>query len=309
MSRKQHYDTLALTQSSIRLLNLTQRASALSLSSFLLLHLCAPLASTIAPRTKAESYASGFMVLGRVLYQGEWGEWIFVWGSAGVHVLSGVVGRVLKGVERRERSRRRRVDVRRDAEKGMGGEEELSLGGRIVELSPNDDDDDDDGSKSFSLDSTPASPPSALAYLPPISLHQITGYLLLPLAAHHAYLHRLLPSSPSPPISSLSPTLFSYSFVSYSLSSSHALASSIAYVAVLSIGSYHALAGIRRLADPTAPRGLRRRRDGRNGWRVAYVGVVGGVGIGLARLASEGRGVPEWMGRRYEEVLRRGLVF
>lgn len=313
--RKQPYDTLALTQSTIRLLNLTQRASALSLSSFLVIHLCAPLSSTIAPRNKAESYASGFMVLGRVMYQGEWGESIFVWGSLGVHVVSGVLGRVLKGLERRERSRRRRVEVRRDAEKGMGGEEELSLDdGRIVELSADDDDDEGTEEDEFKMDSTPIEPPSPTSYLPPISLHQVTGYLLLPLTLHHAYLHRLLPSSPTPPISSLSPTLLSYSFVSYSLSSSHALASSIAYISLLSVGSYHALAGIRRLADPTAPRGLvkKRRREGRrgvNGWRVAYAGVMGGVGIGLARLASEGSGVPEWMGRRYEEVLRRGLVY
>lgn len=287
-------DPLVVAQSSIRVLNFTQRASALSFSSFLVLHFSAPLASTLAPSFAiSESYASGFMVLGRVWYQGDWSEAVVVWGSLGVHLGSGILGRLLKVYERKERRRRRKVNMlKEDAENAFaeGKKEEVTT----IDV-----------------------PLHTTSYLSLIPFHQLTGYLLLPLAIHHSWTHRLIPSDPTPPISGLSPTLFSYSFVSYSLSSlsSARFLSALSYTAITVLGGYHALSGLRRIAYPMAPRGLkpRARIEGRGvmeevsrrSWQGAYAVLLVGVGIGVGKIATNA--VPAWLGRRYEDVLRVGF--
>jgi succinate dehydrogenase/fumarate reductase cytochrome b subunit len=142
-------------------------------------------------------------------------------------------------------------------------------------------------------------------------LHQITGSLLIPLTLHHVRLHRFLPSHHA--LSSF----FSYSFVSFSLapSSPYRYVSTIAYGLLASLATYHALVGLRILWDPTAPRSLMPRRSDRKkgvtrgrGWQVGMVGIVGGVGLGVARIAGSGKG-PEWIGKRYAGVLRQGWGF
>lgn len=52
----------------------------------------------------------------------------------------------------------------------------------------------------------------------PLTWAQKSGWLLTPFVLHHALLNRVLPSSPTPPISSLSPSELDYSFVSHTLS-------------------------------------------------------------------------------------------
>ncbi|SJX60701.1 uncharacterized protein SRS1_11929 [Sporisorium reilianum f. sp. reilianum] len=47
---------------------------------------------------------------------------------------------------------------------------------------------------------------------------QKSGWLLAPFAIHHAFFNRILPSSRTPPISSLSPSELDYSFVAHTLS-------------------------------------------------------------------------------------------
>ncbi|KAL8278471.1 hypothetical protein RQP46_009161 [Phenoliferia psychrophenolica] len=315
------YDYLTLTQSGVRVLNLTQRVSAMSFSTFLVLHLSAPIASAIAPSGKAESYASGFMLLGRVWYQGEWTEAAIVWGSLAVHIASGSLGRLVKAAERAERRKRRRREVLFSAEKGTSVEEELdaTVVPRVSTSSGERDDEDEllgDEIKAFD-EITPKADvvqPAPFDFLGPFTLTHLAGYIMIPMTLNHAFLHRILPSSPSPPISSLSPTLFSYSYVAYALSApSHRTKSAIAYSALVVVAGYHAISGIRRLIDPMAPRGLKpkRAKDGegrigavkRRGWQGVYLGGVMAVGLGLVRLASEGKGVPEWIGRKYEVVL------
>lgn len=50
------------------------------------------------------------------------------------------------------------------------------------------------------------------------TIAQLSGYILAPFAVHHAFVNRILSSSPSAPILRLSPSELDYSFVSHSLS-------------------------------------------------------------------------------------------
>lgn len=92
----------------------------MSFSSFLLVHLSAPLAASFSSPNDAEATASGCMLVGRELYQGEWTEPVLVWGSLIVHVVSGVARNGLMRVKRKERRKRRRAEVKRLAEEGVG---------------------------------------------------------------------------------------------------------------------------------------------------------------------------------------------
>lgn len=237
-----HVDALVLAQSTLRLLKLTQSASALTFSSFLLLHLSAPAIGALAPSTKVESIASGFMVLGRVYYQ-ESLESIIIWSSLSVHVTSGILGRLIRGWERKERRVRRREGIRRELNdkyslvqldevevegegEGEGTQviETASIGVApahlAIDVTAEHGDDDDLGPEeaapptpvlpvSPTFASTPSSSTSTPSFLGPLTIHHITGYVLLPLALHHSYLHRILPATASAPYTSLSPTLLS----------------------------------------------------------------------------------------------------
>lgn len=259
------------------------------------------------------------MVLGRVWYQGEYSETLVVWGSLAAHIASGVLGRAVKAVERTERRKRRRREVLFDAEKSVGSELDATVQRRASLGRPDDEDELlEDEIRAFE-EIAPASAQAAtttpaLDLLGPFNLSHLTGYVLIPMVLKHGFLHRILPSFSSAPFLSLSPTLFSYSFVSYSLSApSHRTKSAIAYTAILVVAGYHAISGLRRIIDPMAPRGLRPKRaqegEGvvgkvrRRGWQGVYLGGVVAVGIGMARLAAEGNGVPLWIGRKYEAVL------
>lgn len=252
------------------------------------------------------------MLLGRVWYQGEFSEIVVVWGSLGLHLASGVVGRVVKSWERRVRRRERRKDVRAEAEQSFLDEGAVELrvgreGPPFVDVNESQEDVDE----LAEAPPTPAaaavipSPSSALStFLGPITLTHLTGYILIPLTLSHAFHHRILPSSPAPPISSLSPTLLSFSLVAYALSTpSHRVKAALGYAAILGVAGYHALSAMRRLVDPMAPKGLKPKRGKRGvaarGWQVGYGGGVAVVGLGVARLAIEG-GVAPWLGRRFE---------
>lgn len=60
-----------------------------------------------------------------------------------------------------------------------------------------------------------------------------------------------------------------------------------------------------------APPGLKPRRKTLAGrkWQATYGAGLVGLGIGVARLASEGGSVPLWIGRKYDVVLRQGFAF
>ncbi|KAI5479651.1 hypothetical protein MNV49_003161 [Pseudohyphozyma bogoriensis] len=324
-----HVDTLALAHTFVRTTSLIQQGSAIIFSSFLVLHLCSPLAAAFSSPGQAESSASSFMLLSRVWYQDGWmNEVVVVWGSLAAHIGSGVIGRIGKGVERRLRRARRVEGVKREAEGSLA--REIELGGMVVQGVGHEQDErgpplDEtvvpQGDSQDGNDDTPRPKfplfETLLTFLGPITLLHTTGYVLVPLTLSHINLHRLLPSLSAPPISSLSPTLFSYSFTSYSLNSRlHRLRSSLSYGLLVTIAGYHVIAGMRRYIDPTSPRGLRPRRgeegEGRvgkvkrHGWQAAYGGVVAGVGLGLVRLALEGAAVPAFLARKYDAVLTGG---
>lgn len=198
------------------------------------------------------------MVLGRVYYMGEWSEGVVVWGSLAVHIASGVTKRLVKGWERKERRKVRRAELKGMAESGGKSivvvEGEKLKDEKVVEVEDEEKNDETDLEKASSekdvleeiesekeievinLKTTVAS----TSFLGPFTLHHITGYILIPFALHHSWLHRLLPATPTAPISGLSPTLFSYSFVSYSLTApTYRLISAVSYAAMATVGTYH----------------------------------------------------------------------
>lgn len=152
---------------------------------------------------------------------------------------------------------------------------------------------------------------------PPMTIHLITGWLLVPFVLPHIVTHRLLPQSPHPPISSLSPSELNFEFVSYALYS-RPLLSTVAYLGLVGLAVPHAVLGsmkivswIRRLraGDRTeAVRETPRRTDiPRKRKRTALYALnalLGVVAIGLGRLYSEGEHVGPFMAKRYEAIFR-----
>ncbi|GAA6011531.1 hypothetical protein JCM11491_004678 [Sporobolomyces phaffii] len=282
--------TLQVLDWSIPVLGLAQSVSACSFSLFSLVHLSAPLTALLPSRPKylasPENRANGFLLLGRELYQGQWSEPVWVYASLSVHVLAGVANRWLKLAQATQRRKWKRRCL-------------------ALEL------DDDDAPSPTTADTRPLKPA--------LTTHHVTGYVLVPIVLHHVWLHRILPASPAPPISALSPSFFNYTFTAEALTNpSRALrvASAASYAALTALAVYHALVGLRILADPTAPRSLapkrRRRSRGRGrAWQAAWTAVVVGVGVGTARIAgafgAERIGThPDWIAKRMDYVLRRG---
>lgn len=152
-----------------------------------------------------------------------------------------------------------------------------------------------------------------------LSTHAITGYILAPLVVPHLLLHRLIPASPSPPISGLSPSEFGFEFVGYAAASRVWM--NIGYLALTGFGLYHAFVGgmkvlgwARRVLGRSkaqapaavkgdvsaAPRKIgKARRIGLKGIVATLVGVVG---IGLLRLARDAKGMGSFTASRYEAV-------
>ncbi|SCV69506.1 BQ2448_2526 [Microbotryum intermedium] len=334
MARQRNDDKLALLQSSVRTLQLVQRVSAGIFSTFLIVHLSAPLIAAVTLTGDAEQQASAFMLVGREWYQGGGykKEGVVVWGSATVHVLSGVVARAAKNAERKERRKKRKAEVKLAAQRSQALGEDSNLPTFASSSATTTDDFDADRLD----DEDPESFPSAVvtkqvetAAIPvssaPLAPQHLAGYLLIPFVIHHSILHRILPLKQN-----LTP-FFSYSFVGYSLTQSAPLLraiSVIGYAGVAGLGVYHALAGIRVMSDPTAPRSLRPRSRarsdedgeageglaeaqlGRRAWQVAYVSIVTTMGVGVARIAMSTSGagkVPVWLVGKYDRVLRQGV--
>jgi hypothetical protein len=298
--------------------------------------------ATLAPRNKAESFASGFMVLGRVYYQ-EGLENVIIWGSLAVHISSGVVNRYVKAYERKLRRLDRRERIRKELllryNDTIDDLEDTSGYSETAKVVNKDTESDLDVGEEEQMEmeernpieideSISSTPPPSLPFLGIFTIHHLTGYALIPFVLHHSWLHRLLPASSSPPYNSLSPTLLSYALVGYCLSTqSYILTtlSAVSYGVVISVGSFHALSGIRRLIDPTAPIGLKPRRrhidDDEGGgrrmislktrerkWELSWVLLVGCASVGVVRLALEGHTVPKWLGKKYDILLRNAFV-
>ncbi|CAD6923230.1 unnamed protein product [Tilletia controversa] len=109
-------------------------------------------------------------------------------------------------------------------------------------------------------------------------VHTLSGWLLAPFVLHHAYLNRIVPSSPQPPINALSPSELDYTYVTHafgaaagalttaSRSTSRSLLSSVSYAALIGLSLYHSSHGIRKILE----------------WRARATGTGTGRGTGGA---------------------------
>lgn len=343
--------TLLILSQTVPVIQVVQRATAATFSIFAVVHLAAPLSALLPSQPaylrSAENRANGVALLGREVYQSEWTEPVLVWGSLTTHVLSGVALRWLRVWERVERRKVRKEEVKRRARElatirpGRGGveEDELpALAGR-TELEKDLVEDDLEETEAELVATTtsdeeivvPASKAAAAPLFPVPNVHQRTGYLLIPFLAHHAWVHRLLPASPLPPISSLSPSFFNYSFTALSLTHESLVlraGSAIGYAAVAGLATYHGLVGWRIMLDSTAPRSLapRRKRStasshssllyqltrGRE-WQAAWIALMTGLAVGTARIAGYLGGerigqLPSFVTKRMDYILRRGFA-
>lgn len=87
---------------------------------FAVAHLSSPILAAMSPADPV-STASDVMILTREYYQGPWTEIVIVYASAGVHVLSGVVKRVLKAMDRKDRLRTVKASAESSVDKGELG--------------------------------------------------------------------------------------------------------------------------------------------------------------------------------------------
>lgn len=339
--------TLLILSQTLPVIQVVQRATAATFSIFAVVHLAAPLSALLPSKPaylrSAENRANGVALLGREVYQSEWTEPILVWGSLTTHVLSGIALRWLRVWERVERRKVRKEQVKRRARelatiRPGRVEDELPALAKRTELEKDLVEDDLEETEAELVATTtsdeeivvPASKAAAAPLFPVPNVHQRTGYLLIPFLAHHAWVHRLLPASPLPPISSLSPSFFNYSFTALSLTHESLVlraGSAIGYAAVAGLATYHGLVGWRIMLDSTAPRSLGPRRKesteshnsliyqltrGRE-WQAAWIALVTGLAIGTARIAGYLGGerigqLPSFVTKRMDYVLRRGFA-
>ena len=76
-----------------------------------------------------------------------------------------------------------------------------------------------------------------------LNSHSITGFLLTPLALLHILVHRIVPASAKPPISSLSPSELDLSYVGHAVAT-WPYVSTVTYGALVALGVWHAVGGL-----------------------------------------------------------------
>lgn len=81
------------------------------------------------------------------------------------------------------------------------------------------------------------------SFPPKPNSHSITGFLLTPLVLLHILVHRIVPLSARPPISSLSPSELDLSYVGYAVSKWPWI-STVTYGALVALGTWHAVGGL-----------------------------------------------------------------
>lgn len=99
----------SLLPAAVSALTVTQNASAVTFAGLLVIHLSAPI---IGGTIGGEAGASGWMLIGRELYQGAWTEKVVVFGSVIVHVSSGVLRRGALAWQTGQRRRQARASAR-----------------------------------------------------------------------------------------------------------------------------------------------------------------------------------------------------
>lgn len=228
-------------------LTTTSHISALVFSSFLVVHLGAPLAAAAKVSTNVLSLpfgsvdqsslggfissgsadaASKWMILGRVYYQNAVSEPVVVWGALVVHLAASALKRGILTYLARQRGLR--------SQNVQSGPSVIpSTNGQDLDMLPLDAQ-----AAAVTNASTRASSSSSLP-----SLHTVSAYLLTPLLLVHTYLHRIAPLDSRPPISSLSPSELDYTFVHYGLRVYPWLYWS-SIVGLVATASYHVAGGV-----------------------------------------------------------------
>ena len=162
---------------------------------------------------------------------------------------------------------------------------------------------------------------------PKLNAHLVTGWLLPFFLLPHIASHRLIPSSPTLPISALSPSELSFEYVGWGINR-YPLLSIVGYGGLVIIGCWHAGVGLMKvvswigrsrrsavesvttdetvvgLPPPVSSRRrqlIEKRRGRLRGMFAAFLGVMV---IGMIRVARDARGVSKIMERRYEAVYR-----
>lgn len=241
-------------------LTTTSHVSALVFSSFLVVHLGAPLASTlrlslnILGNSAADASsgcteaASKWQLLGRVYYQGALSEPVVVWGAALLHVLSSVAKRgIMVYLARKRRRTANTAGVDHDpaqeaAEKEdqaiLAGEDASAVTSGEEPLLPLPAHATSSSRKIPSRRSWPWSSSSS----PPPTTHTLSAYALIPLLLSHLTLHRLRPLCSAYPINSLSPSELDYSFVHFG-AALYPRIYTASMVGLVTVAAYHVAGG------------------------------------------------------------------
>lgn len=81
------------------------------------------------------------------------------------------------------------------------------------------------------------------SFPPKPNSHSISGFLLTPLALLHIFVHRIVPKSSRPPISSLSPAELDLSYVGHAVAKWPWI-STVTYGALVALGVWHTVGGL-----------------------------------------------------------------
>lgn len=125
-----------------------------------------------------------------------------------------------------------------------------------------------------------------------VNAHARAGYLLVPIVAAHSFVHRIRPKQ-----AGISPALLSYQFVVHSLHTSPVF-SWVAYSLIAVVGTWHSLAGMRKIVS----RGRKPAALQTSSWRGGWAAIIASMGVGLARLHAEAP-IPLWLAKRYDPLL------
>lgn len=144
-----------------------------------------------------------------------------------------------------------------------------------------------------------------------------TGYPLLLLLSPHIATHRLIPSNPSPPISSISPSELDFTFVHFGLKN-WPVRSWAMYSALVGAGITHAIYGMPVVWRQTMLRLFKRigivRSDSKFGlsWRAMPKLGFAGIGVvllGLWRISQEGVFISRLATMRMLSAYRMSAVY
>ncbi len=129
--------------------------------------------------------------------------------------------------------------------------------------------------------------------LPPLSSQQLTGLLLAPFLAQHAYVNRIVPASARAPIAHLSPSELDYTYVSHALARWPAITAGL-YAALIGAASWHAVGGAVKVRAHVA----RKLGAGDAGAGASAGAAAGGPGAEAGRLEEEAGAAEQGKGGR-----------